>query len=165
MKFDFSEECIPLVASRTLGLGITAGSILLFLPQIIKIAKAQSADGISFISMLLGLIPALATVAYSYEKKFVFSQYGDSLFVSIQMAIIIMQIIYYSDNSSYTFAFLAAFWALGCAIFYHYIPFQVIYLVQAAGIPLIVISKVTEDIRNNALTHFTGNSNLYQLQE
>ncbi|KAE9547710.1 hypothetical protein FO519_009076 [Halicephalobus sp. NKZ332] len=137
----FHKECVPLVASRALGLAITAGSILLFVPQIAKIAKAQSAEGISFLAMLLGLIPALGTVAYSYEKKFVFSQYGDSLFVAIQMAIIIMQIIYYSDHSSYTFAFLAAFWALGCAIFYHYIPFQVIYAVQAASIPFIIVSK------------------------
>lgn len=139
----FSGECVPLVASRGLGLAITAGSMLLFVPQILKIAKAGSAEGISLIAMILGLIPALGTVAYSYEKKFVFSQYGDSVFVSFQMAIIVMQIIYYSDYSSFAFAFLAAFWALSCAIFYHYIPFSVIYGVQTVGISFLVVSKVS----------------------
>uniref|UniRef100_A0AC34R509 Uncharacterized protein n=1 Tax=Panagrolaimus sp. JU765 TaxID=591449 RepID=A0AC34R509_9BILA len=64
----FHRECVPLVASRGLGLAITAGSMLLFVPQILKIARAGSAEGVSLVAMIIGLIPALGTVAYSYEK-------------------------------------------------------------------------------------------------
>uniref|UniRef100_A0AC34RDG5 Uncharacterized protein n=1 Tax=Panagrolaimus sp. JU765 TaxID=591449 RepID=A0AC34RDG5_9BILA len=65
----FYRECVPLVASRGLGLAITAGSMLLFVPQILKIARAGSAEGISLVAMILGLIPALGTVAYTLELK------------------------------------------------------------------------------------------------
>ena len=92
--------------------------------------------------MLLGLVGALGTCAYSFEKGFVFSQYGDSMFVAAQMAIIIMQILYFSDYSAYAFAFLATLWAVVSAIMYHYIPLNVLYMIQAAGIPIIIVSKV-----------------------
>ncbi|RCN28514.1 hypothetical protein ANCCAN_25740 [Ancylostoma caninum] len=39
----FHPTCPKMVLSRVLGLGITAGSILLFVPQIIKIFSAKSA--------------------------------------------------------------------------------------------------------------------------
>jgi mannose-P-dolichol utilization defect protein 1 len=137
----FHKQCVPLVASRAIGLAITAGAMFLFIPQILKIHRARSAEGISIVSMLLGLIPALGTCAYSYEQKFIFSQYGDSVFVAIQMSIIIMQILYFSDYSAYAFAFLATLWAVVCAIMYHYIPFNVLYAIQALGIPFIIVSK------------------------
>jgi|UniRef100_A0AC35FCH0 mannose-P-dolichol utilization defect protein 1 len=144
----FHQECVPLVASRAIGLAITAGAMFLFIPQILKIQRARSAEGISLISMLLGLVPALGTCAYSYEKQFVFSQYGDSVFVAIQMSIIVMQILYFSDNAPYAFAFMATMWAIVCAIMYHYIPFNVLYGIQAAGIPFIIVSKGIQILAN-----------------
>ncbi|KIH42342.1 PQ loop repeat protein, partial [Ancylostoma duodenale] len=80
----FHPTCPKMVLSRVLGLGITAGSILLFVPQIIKIFNAKSA-----------------------KELMLFSQWGDSFFVAVQLMIIVMQILYYSDASAYAFAFFA----------------------------------------------------------
>uniref|UniRef100_A0AC35TQE2 Mannose-P-dolichol utilization defect 1 protein homolog n=1 Tax=Rhabditophanes sp. KR3021 TaxID=114890 RepID=A0AC35TQE2_9BILA len=135
------KECVPLVLSRGLGLGVTIGSILLFMPQILKIFAAKSGKGISLSSQLLALIAATGTAAYSYSSGFVFSQWGDSLFVAIQIAVIIMQILFYSSQSAFAFAFLAACWATFLAIAYNYIPFSVLTLLQTATIPIMVISK------------------------
>ncbi|KAK6028898.1 PQ loop repeat protein [Ostertagia ostertagi] len=93
----FHPTCPKMVLSRVLGIGITAGSILLFVPQIIKIFNGKSAKGISLISQLLALVAAAGTASYSFNKGFVFSQWGDSFFVSVQLMIIVMQILYYSD--------------------------------------------------------------------
>uniref|UniRef100_A0A915CG25 Mannose-P-dolichol utilization defect 1 protein homolog n=1 Tax=Parascaris univalens TaxID=6257 RepID=A0A915CG25_PARUN len=137
----FHPECSSLVLSRVLGLAITGGSLMLFIPQIIKIHVARSGAGISLSSQLLGLLSCFATAAYSYTSNFVFSQWGDSLFVAIQMAIIIMQILYYSALSAYAFAFLAFCWAVIFAVIGKYIPFAILAAFQAVTIPLVVASK------------------------
>lgn len=92
-SYIFLEKCLPAVASRLLGFAITFGSAFLFVPQILKIHSARSGAGISLLSQLLALLSAGAICAYSYEKKFVFSQWGDSLAVFIQITIIIMQVV------------------------------------------------------------------------
>ncbi|KHN79962.1 Mannose-P-dolichol utilization defect 1 -like protein [Toxocara canis] len=137
----FDPDCSSLVLSRLLGLAVTAGSLMLFVPQIIKIQVARSGAGISLPSQLLGLLSCFATAAYSYASNFVFSQWGDSLFVAIQMAIIIMQILYFSTFSAYAFAFLAFCWAVTFAVIGNYIPFAVLAALQAVTIPLVVVSK------------------------
>ncbi|MFH4977268.1 hypothetical protein AB6A40_003977 [Gnathostoma spinigerum] len=141
-------DCVSLVISRLLGLGITLGSLLLFVPQIIKIHIARSGEGVSLSSQLFGLLSCFATTAYSYSSNFVFSQWGDSLFVSIQMVIIIMQILYFSDLSAYAFAFFAFCWAATFAVIGGYIPFSVLYFLQALGIPIVIVSKALQIIES-----------------
>ncbi|PAV65237.1 hypothetical protein WR25_06641 [Diploscapter pachys] len=140
--------CSKLVLSRVLGLGITLGSILLFVPQILKIYNAKSAKGISLISQLLALLAAAGTASYSYQKGFVFSQWGDSLFVAIQLVVIVMQILFYSDSSAYAFAFLAFCWAYTFAVIGSYIPPEVLISVQTLIIPITVVSKVIQIWQN-----------------
>ncbi|VDK67118.1 unnamed protein product [Cylicostephanus goldi] len=132
----FHPTCPKMVLSRALGLGITGGSILLFVPQIIKIFTAKSAKGISLLSQLLALVAAAGTAAYSFNKGFVFSQWGDSFFVAIQLMIIVMQILYYSDASAYAFAFFAFCWAFVFAVIGNYVPAEILMMIQALGIPI-----------------------------
>ncbi|CAI4225718.1 unnamed protein product [Auanema sp. JU1783] len=144
----FHPKCPSMVLSRLLGLGIVAGSILLFVPQILKIHASKSAKGISLFSQLLALVGAFGTAAYSYSKGFVFSQWGDSFFVAIQLVIVIMQILYYSDASAYAFSFLALSWALTVAVIGNYIPLNVLTGIQAAGIPIVFVSKTIQAYQN-----------------
>lgn len=136
------KECAPMVVSRALGLAITAGSMMLLLPQILKIFAAKSGRGISLISQFLALLASSGTAAYSFKSGFVFSQWGDSLFVSLQTAVIIMQILYYSPRRPYAFAFLAFVWSGYLAIVGDYVPFHVLTTIQTLTIPITVISKV-----------------------
>ncbi|WKY16427.1 hypothetical protein Q1695_001236 [Nippostrongylus brasiliensis] len=144
----FHPTCPKMVLSRGLGIGITAGSILLFVPQIIKIFSAKSAKGISLISQLLALIAAAGTASYSFNKGFVFSQWGDSFFVSVQLMVIVMQILYYSDASAYAFAFFAFCWAFVFAVIGGYIPNEFLTMIQALGIPIAVASKSIQAWQN-----------------
>ncbi|KAK5979630.1 Rab-GAP TBC domain-containing protein [Trichostrongylus colubriformis] len=137
----FHPTCPKMVLSRVLGIGITVGSMLLFVPQIIKIFNGKSAKGISLISQLLALVAAAGTASYSFNKGFVFSQWGDSFFVSVQLMIIVMQILYYSDASAYAFAFFAFCWAFVFAVIGGYIPSEILTIIQTLGIPITVASK------------------------
>ncbi|KAI6191392.1 Mannose-P-dolichol utilization defect 1 protein-like protein [Aphelenchoides bicaudatus] len=143
------KKCFPIVMSRLLGFAITFGSAFLFVPQILKIHNAKSGRGISLISQLLALLSAGVVCAYSYEKKFVFSQWGDSLAVFIQITMIVMQILYFDPKlTSYTFAFMAFIWMLSMSVTYHYIPFHIIQALQTGVIPLIVVSKGIQIVTN-----------------
>ncbi|ETN75243.1 hypothetical protein RB195_021389 [Necator americanus] len=144
----FHPTCPKVVLSRVLGLGITAGSILLFVPQIIKIFNAKNAKGISLLSQLLALVAAAGTASYSFNKGFVFSQWGDSFFVAVQLMIIVMQILYYSDASAYAFAFFAFCWAFVFAVIGNYLPSEFLTLIQALGIPIAVASKTIQAWQN-----------------
>nr|CDJ98005.1 Cystinosin ERS1p repeat domain containing protein [Haemonchus contortus] len=144
----FHPTCPQIVLSRVLGIGITAGSILLFVPQIVKIFNGKSAKGISLISQLLALVAAAGTASYSFSKGFVFSQWGDSLFISVQLMIIVMQILYYSDASAYAFAFFAFCWAFVFAVIGSYISSQILMMIQALGIPITIASKTIQAWHN-----------------
>ncbi|KAF7629228.1 hypothetical protein Mgra_00009250 [Meloidogyne graminicola] len=143
LVFDFFQDnCLSLLISRILGVGITVGSSLLFLPQILKTFKAKSADGISLTAQLFGLVSYSAVSAYSYERNFIFGQWGESLFAALQTMIIIMQILYYSKSSAFG-AFLFGLSYLFCllTVFYHYVPIELLDIFQAVTLPIIFLSK------------------------
>ncbi|CAI5453691.1 unnamed protein product [Caenorhabditis angaria] len=137
----FHPTCPKAVLSRGLGFAITLGSILLFVPQILKIQAARSAQGISLLSQLLALIGGIGTAAYSYRSNFTFSQWGDSLFVSIQVVIIILQILLFSGNILGSVVFLGIVSSVTYGVISHLIPMNVLIAVQAAGIPIVFVSK------------------------
>ncbi|VDK66582.1 unnamed protein product, partial [Onchocerca ochengi] len=139
------EECISMVMSRLLGLGITLGSVLIFIPQILKIQFAQSGEGISLSSQLLGLFACFVITSYSYAKGYVFSQWGDSFFVTIQMIIIIIQILWFSSRQAHAAVFLAFCWTISCAVMGEYISVDMLALVQAITIPVVIVAKDMND--------------------
>ncbi|XP_059126963.1 mannose-P-dolichol utilization defect 1 protein isoform X3 [Peromyscus eremicus] len=65
--------CLKILLSKGLGLGIVAGSLLVKLPQILKILGAKSAEGLSLQSVMLELVALTGTVVYSIANNFPFS--------------------------------------------------------------------------------------------
>uniref|UniRef100_A0A0R3RPM3 Mannose-P-dolichol utilization defect 1 protein homolog n=1 Tax=Elaeophora elaphi TaxID=1147741 RepID=A0A0R3RPM3_9BILA len=156
LKYDFfHQECVLMVMSRLLGLGVTLGSVLIFIPQILKIQFARSGEGISLLSQLLGLFACFAVTSYSYAKGYVFSQWGDSFFVTIQMTIIIIQILWFSSRQTHAAVFLAFCWTISCAVMGEYIPTDVLAVLQAITIPIVIVSKFLQ-IRINYQQQSTG---------
>ncbi|CAD5229500.1 unnamed protein product [Bursaphelenchus okinawaensis] len=142
VEMDFlNKECLPAVFSRCLGFALTAGSLGILVPQILKIKSNKSGAGISLIAQALALVAAGSTAGYSYEKGFAFSQWGDSLAVFVQTAIIIMQILHYNGNTPSAFSFMAVTWMLTTAVMYHHVPMKVLVLLQSSTIPIITASK------------------------
>ncbi|EFO22514.2 PQ loop repeat family protein [Loa loa] len=156
LKYNFlHQECISMVTSRMLGLGLTLGSLLIFIPQILKIQFAQSGEGISLSSQLLGLFACFTVTSYSYAKGYVFSQWGDSFFVTIQMVIIIIQIFWFSSRQTHAAVFFAFCWTISCAVMGEYIPNDVLALLQAITIPIVIVAKFLQ-IRANYQQQSTG---------
>lgn len=72
-----------------------------------------------------------------------FSQWGDSFFVTIQMIIIIIQILWFSSCQAHAIVFLAFCWIISCAVLSEYIPTDVLALLQAVTIPIVIVAKVS----------------------
>uniref|UniRef100_A0A1I7SM46 Mannose-P-dolichol utilization defect 1 protein homolog n=1 Tax=Bursaphelenchus xylophilus TaxID=6326 RepID=A0A1I7SM46_BURXY len=143
-----NRECVPAVLSRCLGFALTAGSLGILVPQILKIKANKSGAGISLAAQILAIVAAGSTSAYSFEKGFAFSQWGDSLAIFVQTAIIVMQILHYNGNTPGAFSFLAVTWMLTTAVMYHYVPMSALTFLQSATIPIITASKGLQILAN-----------------
>ncbi|CAI2353315.1 unnamed protein product [Caenorhabditis sp. 36 PRJEB53466] len=155
----FHPTCPKAVLSRGLGFAITIGSILLFVPQILKIQAARSAQGISASSQLLALVGAIGTASYSYRSGFVFSGWGDSFFVAVQLVIILLQIFLFSGQVVVSVGFLGVVGAVAYGVISKTIPMNALVAVQTAGIPIVVVSKLLQ-IWQNYQAQSTGQLSL-----
>ena len=76
--------CAKLVISKVLGYGIVAGSLLVKLPQILKIAKAGSVAGLSGASINIEMLASTCSLAYYVGLGYPFSTWGENLFLCVQ---------------------------------------------------------------------------------
>lgn len=98
-NYDFLNPiCVKMVISKGLSYGIIMGSVLLRVPQIVKILSAGSGEGLSVASEILMLIAIFGSMSYGYFKQFPVAAYGDSYFLYLQSLIILLLVLYYQRN-------------------------------------------------------------------
>ncbi|XP_065178371.1 mannose-P-dolichol utilization defect 1 protein-like [Sycon ciliatum] len=138
----FDESCNKMLISKLLGLGIVAGSILVKLPQIIKILKAKSVVGLSLSSFLLELMAYIFTMSYNVVQGFPFSTWGEALFVLVQAIIQVALFFHFAYSPVAALAFVPL--CSTCVYFLcsGLVPLQVVSLLFQATIPLTASSKI-----------------------
>eukprot|EP00731_Ephydatia_muelleri_P030236 Em0021g759a len=138
--------CMKLAIGRFLSLGIILGSVLVKLPQIIKIISAGSVENLAYSAFLLELIACMFTSAYNYANGFPFSTWGETLFITIQVIILLSLMFYYNRQTTYALAFppLVAFaaWILSSGI----LSMDALTYCQAATLPIMLLSRVSQII-------------------
>jgi len=154
----FHVECLKAAVSKALGIVIIAGSVLVKVPQILKLLRSKSGQGISVVGLLMELFGLASNVAYSFRNEFPFSAYGDGLFLYLQTSIILTLVLFYGPNpvkgkvaQTNTVQALSAAAALaaGFALLLSPVaPMQLLYLFQTALIPLIVTAKMIQATAN-----------------
>lgn len=99
VQYNFGNtECMKIAVSKTMSLGIVVASGVVKLPQIYKIIASGSAEGISFLSHFVELIALSINFAYNLRAGNSFTNFGETLMVSAQNAIIIGLIGIYSNQ-------------------------------------------------------------------
>ena len=135
-------DCMTSLISKVMGLGMVVCSSLVKLPQLFKIMFGESAEGISFTSVLLELLGITIAGLYSYAMKFPFSAYGESVFLAAQTALIAMMVLWFSTGRLAAIVFLAVY---GAGVFLgldpHLCPVEVLWYGQAINIPMMVVGK------------------------
>ncbi|KMZ68327.1 Mannose-P-dolichol utilization defect 1 protein [Zostera marina] len=91
------KDCLLPLMAKVLGYCIVVGSTSVKLPQIIKISRSKSVQGLSIISFELEIIGYTIGLAYCVSKGIPFSAYGEYFFLLIQ-SIVLISIIYYFSS-------------------------------------------------------------------
>src|ERR1700744_4411969 len=86
LDLDFAShpECVSLAISKGLGIGIITAASIVKVPQIIKLVKSGSSEGLSFTSYFLETASFVITLAYNIRNGFPFSTYGEISLIAIQ---------------------------------------------------------------------------------
>lgn len=138
-------DCIKYGVSKGLGIAIIGASTIVKVPQIIKLVRSKSAEGVSFLSYLLETVAYLITLAYNYRNGFPFSTYGETALILVQNLIISTLLLRYSGQSGAAAAFLGGLSSLGMVLFSgNYIGEKNLGYLQAGAGVLGVASKLPQ---------------------
>jgi len=110
LDLDFAShpECVSLAISKALGIGIITAASVVKVPQILKLVKSGSSEGLSFASYLLETASFVITLAYNIRNGFPFSTYGETSLIAVQDVVISVLILVYSNKTAQAGAFLTA---------------------------------------------------------
>ncbi|XP_056882258.1 mannose-P-dolichol utilization defect 1b [Takifugu flavidus] len=149
LNFNFlNVQCLKIVLSKGLGYGIILGSMMVKLPQILKMMGAKSAEGLSFNAVLLELLAILGTTAYSIVSKFPFSAWGETLFVMLQTVTIGFLIQHYKGKTGIGLLLLVVYFGLLVLLLSPVTPTLVVTYMQASNMPTIAISRLIQAASN-----------------
>ncbi|XP_062305603.1 mannose-P-dolichol utilization defect 1b [Osmerus eperlanus] len=149
LDFNFLDvPCLKIVLSKGLGIGIILGSVMVKLPQILKLMGAKSAEGLSFQTVLLELLAITGTMAYSIANNFPFSAWGEALFLMLQTVMIGFLIQHYGGNSLRGALFLIVYFGLLFLALSPVTPASVVTAMQASNMPAIVVGRLIQAVTN-----------------
>ncbi|KAM4620589.1 mannose-P-dolichol utilization defect 1 protein-like isoform 2-T2 [Polymixia lowei] len=144
--------CLKIVLSKTVGLWILLGTVLAQLPQVLKLMRGRSGEGLSLMSVLLQLYSTSGPVVYCVANNFPLSAWGERLFMLIQTATIGFLILHYRGNTLKGMLFLLAYggvmFLLGSSA-----PTAVISMMQASSVRALIASKVIQAGTNYSNGH------------
>ncbi|XP_064615370.1 mannose-P-dolichol utilization defect 1 protein-like [Liolophura sinensis] len=140
--------CLKVVLSKSLGFAIILGSVLVKLPQILKIISAKSAEGISFVGVILELAAISSTAAYGFAHSFPFSAYGEALFLVIQTVLIGFLVLFFGGQAFQAFLFLAVYGGIMAYLMSPMAPLTLLAYLQASNIIIVLASKLIQASTN-----------------
>lgn len=140
--------CLKIIISKGLGYGILAGSLLLRVPQIIKILAAGSGQGLSVTSEILQLVAVFGSMSYGHYKKFPISAYGDAYSLYIQSVMILMLIFYYQKNHLYNLIILPIILGLSYLMLSEMIDPRIVLALNGLSLIFSLISKLNQAFIN-----------------
>lgn len=143
-----SVACFKALLSKGLGIAIIAGSLLVKVPQVLKILKNKSGEGINLVSVLLDLTAITFHMAYSYVNGFPFSAWGDNTFLAFQTACIAAMVLFFSGAKAKSLAFCVFYAGLVYVLCSGLTPFKVLVTVQSLNIPILLTGKLSQAFTN-----------------
>lgn len=144
----FHVPCVKSIISRVLGYGIITGSMLVKVPQILKIVSTKSGEGISIVAQLLELYSILANGAYNYVKGFPFSAWGDAVFMLLQTIITVTLIMIFGSSRRFAPGFITFCILIIFVLCSGLTPVNILWSMQAVSVPIMFIGKMIQSYSN-----------------
>lgn len=146
--------CLRLLVSKLLGVGVILGAAVVRVPQILKMMRSKSADGLSFVMMVAELISYSVTVAYGLANGYAFNTFGESFLMAAQNAIIVLLMFRFRAVGVTKLLVAGAIYVALLASF-NFVTLAQLSQMQMACIPLTVIARVPQ-IYSNYVRKSTG---------
>lgn len=117
-------------------------------PQILKILKNKSGEGISVVSVTLDLCAITIATSYGFVNKFPFSSWGDGAFLALQTAIIAFLILYYQKQVTKSIIYIAVYMIVCYILMGGPTSLNTLWVLQGMNIPLLLTGKLTQAYTN-----------------
>lgn len=123
--------------------------MLVKVPQIMKILKSKSAEGLSIVSILLDLVAITFHMSYSFVSGFPFSAWGDGTFLAMQTAAIAALVFLYVHRSSGNALLFLIFYAGFVYVLMSGItPQKFLWTAQGFNVPILLTGKLSQAVTN-----------------
>ncbi|KAL2095249.1 hypothetical protein ACEWY4_009968 [Coilia grayii] len=156
LHFNFAHvPCLKIVLSKSMGLWIMMGTVFAQLPQIWKVLKAGSAQGLSLASALLGLYAISGYVAYCIAQGFPVGAWGESLFILTQVMLLNFLILHCNGQTIRGLLFLVLYCAIMYVLTSPLVPRKAVSVVQESGVLAVIASRLIQ-AGSNSLSKHTG---------
>jgi mannose-P-dolichol utilization defect protein 1 len=137
--------CTKLLLRKSLNLGIVSGSALVKLPQILKVLLNQSAKGLSLFGQVLELTASTLGGVYNFRKGNSFMVYGETVFVSIQNALLVLLIGFYGNKMMLLLLITAMYSVLlSTLLIPNYVTIDQLTILQAVTIPISALARLPQ---------------------
>jgi mannose-P-dolichol utilization defect 1 len=157
-RYDLDKACLSLLLSKCLGYALVCASVMLKFPQIFKIVKNSSVEGISLTAFYIETLGFSIMAAYSIRNQQPISTYGEHASISIQCIIQVL-CFWFIGKVSNTHKLLAgSFFIFGWVIplFGQLIPELVWEYVPIYCTAMNMVVKISQ-IKANYVNGSTGN--------
>ncbi|XP_071085650.1 mannose-P-dolichol utilization defect 1 protein-like [Haliotis cracherodii] len=149
IDFDFFDAtCLKIVISKGLGFAIIVGSLIVKVPQVVKILGARSGEGINLYAITCEIVAISSTWAYGYALKFPFSAYGEAVFLAFQTVLIAMLVLFYSGNTPMAIIYVTVYSFSMMFLLSPMAPMSLLSMLQAGNSLVIAISKIIQASAN-----------------
>ena len=142
--------CHSLLLSKLLGYFLVLLSVTALLPQIQRILRAKSAQGLSFTSFCMDFGATLICLIYAIRNNWSLSTYGESWFFIIQEFVILTLIILLPNPKFiHLFAF-GTMVGIATVILFNpvLVPMTTLTVLNTAAIPFFIASKIPQILEN-----------------
>lgn len=142
-------NCLKILISKGLGIGIIGGALLLKVPQILAIVRSGTVEGLSPMAFYTELPLSGTNVCYNILQGNPFSTYGEQVFISIQNAILILLLWSYMPVKP------SVMFMLGMVVFFVAVfvgamslPTEYQQILPLLSIPLMLFARLSQIVNN-----------------
>ncbi|CAF1325348.1 unnamed protein product [Adineta steineri] len=137
----FDMGCNKMLLSKILGYAILVGSLLVKLPQIVKIKWNKSGVGVSVLAETIMLAAIFGSMAYGYTSEFPLSAYGDSYFLFIQTILVILLVLYYQRKYAAAVTYLVLCSVVTVLMYQKLLPAELVSILAGLSLVFSLISR------------------------
>jgi mannose-P-dolichol utilization defect protein 1 len=141
------DELIKL-ASAGLGYAIVAGSGALKAPQVIKIVRSGSAEGVSLPSLLLESLSYAIGTSWGFSRGLEFKDYGEGVIIAVQLVLLVVLVAYYQRKLTSGLSLFVPIVALAAALSLRIVPVHVHEMLLSVTTLISIASRLPQIYTN-----------------